>query len=155
MPHQPSGEVAARHLGDHATDYGLCGRVVAHLPGAGNRTVEQLRLVPGQVVAAFGAAWAAHDLDATLALVTDDCVFDATGPAPDGSWHVGPEAIRKAWQPIFDDVSSRFEVEETITAGDRVIERWRYSWDGGHVRGVDVFRVRDGKVAEKLSYVKG
>jgi hypothetical protein len=25
----------------------------------------------------------------------------------------------------------------------------------GSVRGVDVFRVRDGKVAEKLSYVKG
>ena len=24
-----------------------------------------------------------------------------------------------------------------------------------HVRGVDVSRVRDGKVAEKLSYVKG
>ena len=38
--------------------------------------------------------------------------------------------------------------------------RWIYRWvdgDGkpGHVRGVDVFRVRDGKVAEKLSYVKG
>jgi hypothetical protein len=32
---------------------------------------------------------------------------------------------------------------------------WCYSWDGGHVRGVDMFRVRDGKVAEKLSYVKG
>ena len=25
----------------------------------------------------------------------------------------------------------------------------------GHVRGVDVLRVRDGKVVEKLSYVKG
>ena len=25
----------------------------------------------------------------------------------------------------------------------------------GHVRGVDGMRVRDGKVAEKLSYVKG
>jgi ketosteroid isomerase-like protein len=24
-----------------------------------------------------------------------------------------------------------------------------------HLRGVDVFRVRDGKVAEKLAYVKG
>jgi len=24
-----------------------------------------------------------------------------------------------------------------------------------HIRGVDLFRVRDGKVAEKLSYVKG
>jgi hypothetical protein len=36
-----------------------------------------------------------------------------------------------------------------------VIVRWRYRWDGGHVRGVDVFRVRDGRVAEKCSYVKG
>jgi hypothetical protein len=25
----------------------------------------------------------------------------------------------------------------------------------GHVRGVDIFRMRDGKVAKKLSYVKG
>jgi ketosteroid isomerase-like protein len=24
-----------------------------------------------------------------------------------------------------------------------------------HLRGIDVFRVRDGRVAEKLSYVKG
>ena len=110
---------------------------------------------PIEVVTAFGAAWAAHDLDAALALIADDCVFDATGPAPDGTRHVGPEAIRKAWQAIFDDVSSSFDPEETFGAGDRVIQRWCYRWDSGHVRGVDVFRVRDGKVAEKLSYVKG
>jgi hypothetical protein len=36
-----------------------------------------------------------------------------------------------------------------------VVQLWRYSWADGHVRGVDVIRVRDGKVAEKLSYVKG
>ena len=107
------------------------------------------------VAEAFGAAWAAHDLDAALAMVTNDCVFDATGPAPDGSRHVGPDAIRAAWQPIFDDTASRFEDEETFALGDRVIQRWRYSWEGGHIRGVDVFRIRDGKVAEKLSYVKG
>jgi ketosteroid isomerase-like protein len=110
---------------------------------------------PIEVVTAFGAAWADHDLDAALALIAEDCVFDATGPGPDGTRHVGPEAIRKAWQAIFDDVSSRFDAEETFGAGDRVIQRWCYRWDGGHVRGVDVFRVRDGKVAEKLSYVKG
>lgn len=110
---------------------------------------------PIDVVEAFGAAWAAHDLDAALALVTDDCVFDATGPAPDGASHVGRDAIRKAWQGIFEDVASRFEAEETFGAGDRVVQRWRYSWDGGHIRGVDVFKVRDDKVAEKLSYVKG
>jgi ketosteroid isomerase-like protein len=108
-----------------------------------------------EVVEAFGAAWADHDLDAALALVTEDCVFDATGPAPDGIPHVGPDLIRKAWQVIFDDATSIFEAEETFAAGDRVVQRWRYSWDGGHVRGVDLFKVRDGKVSEKLSYVKG
>jgi ketosteroid isomerase-like protein len=103
----------------------------------------------------FGAAWAAHDLDAALALLTDDCVFDATGPAPDGVRSVGPDAIRRAWEPMFSDATSRFEPEETFAAGDRVIQRWTYSWNGGHVRGVDVMRVRDGLIAEKLSYVKG
>jgi ketosteroid isomerase-like protein len=112
-------------------------------------------LDPLDVVARFGAAWAAHDLDAALALVTDDCVFDNTDPAPDGARFVGREEIRRAWTPIFDDASSLFEPEETFAAGDRVIQLWRYSWSGGHVRGVDVMRVRGGQVAEKLSYVKG
>ncbi|HEY3714600.1 MAG TPA: nuclear transport factor 2 family protein [Jatrophihabitantaceae bacterium] len=106
-------------------------------------------------VDAFGTTWAAHDLDAALALVTDDCVFESTGPAPDGIRHVGRTAIRAAWQPIFDDRSAHFEVEQTLTADDRVVQLWTYTWDGGHVRGVDLFRIRDGKIAEKLSYVKG
>lgn len=110
---------------------------------------------PLEIVEAFGKAWADHDLDAALALVTDDCVFDATGPAPNGTRHVGRDTIGSAWRPIFGDRASRFEEEETFAAGDRVVQRWRYSWEGGHVRGVDLFRIRDGKVAEKLSYVKG
>ncbi len=114
-----------------------------------------VQLEPMEVVEEFGAAWADHDLDTALELVTDDCVFDATGPAPDGLRHAGRAAIRLAWEAIFSDLSSQFEPEETFAAGDRVVQLWRYSWDGGHVRGVDVFRVHDGKVAEKLSYVKG
>ena len=38
---------------------------------------------------------------------------------------------------------------------DRVVQTWRYDWGDGHVRGVDLFVVRDGLVAEKRSYVKG
>jgi ketosteroid isomerase-like protein len=116
-------------------------------PGAGTDALE--------VVAAFGASWASHDLDAALGFLTEDCIFDATGPAPDGMRHVGRDEIAAAWKAIFDDRSSSFEAEETFGAGDRVVQLWRYSWDGGHVRGVDVFRVRDGRIAEKLSYVKG
>ena len=110
---------------------------------------------PIEVVASFGDAWGAHDLDATLALVTEDCVFESTGPAPDGERHVGKAALRRAWQPIFADADADFEVEEVVAQGDRVTQRWRYSWGDGHVRGVDVFTVRDGLVAAKLSYVKG
>ena len=38
----------------------------------------------------------------------------------------------------------------------KAVFRWTFHWDdrGGHVRGVDVLTVRDGKVAQKLSYVK-
>ncbi len=108
-----------------------------------------------KVVETFGTAWADHDLDAAISLITDDCVFEATGPAPDGTSHVGLGAIRRAWQAIFDDDSCRFDAEEVFVAGDRVVQRWRYTWANGHVRGVDLFRVREGRVAEKLSYVKG
>lgn len=107
------------------------------------------------VVAAFGVAWAGHDLDTALSMTTDDCLFESTGPAPDGVQRKGHDAIRDAWQAIFDDTASLFEVEESIAMGDRVVERWVYTWTGGHIRGVDVFKVRDGKVSEKLAYVKG
>ncbi len=108
-----------------------------------------------EVVERFGSAWAAHDLDATIKLITDDCVFDTTEPAPDGTKFVGKPSIRDAWRPIFDDVNAHFDAEETFAAGDRVVQLWTYTWSTGHVRGVDIFKVRDGLVSEKFSYVKG
>ena len=60
------------------------------------------------------------------------------------------------WQEFFDGTpQARFETEEMVVAGDRAVVRWRFDWGSGHVRGIDLFKVRDGKVAEKLSYVKG
>ena len=81
-----------------------------------------------EVVDAFGVAWAGHDLDGALSMVTDDCVFDATGPAPDGARYVGRDSIRQAWQAIFEDTASRFDAEETFAAADRVVQLWRYAW---------------------------
>ncbi len=53
-----------------------------------------------------------------------------------------------------------FSFEEAFVSGDRATARWRFGWtneDGsaGHVRGVDVIRVADGRITEKFSYVKG
>ena len=97
-----------------------------------------------------------RDLDALDDLITDDCVFDATSPAPDGTRHVGRQAVLEAFRAFFaDSQTTRFEVEEMFGADDRVTIRWLYSWANGHVRGVDVVRVRAGRVAESLAYVKG
>jgi ketosteroid isomerase-like protein len=103
----------------------------------------------------FGKAWNDHDLDRAMDLVTDDCVFESTGPAPNGERHEGRDAVRAAWKAIFDDVNAQFHTEEILVTGDRVVQTWRYDWGSGHVRGVDVMRARDGRIAEKFSYVKG
>jgi len=37
----------------------------------------------------------------------------------------------------------------------RSVVRWHYDWADGHVRGVDIVRARNGRLAESLAYVKG
>src|ERR1700741_3578818 len=108
---------------------------------------------PVTVVSAFGDACNAHDLDAALRFCADDVVFDGTTP-PDGVRAAGHDELRAIWAPIFGDPSTHVEVEETFTADDRVVQRCRYSWADGHVRAVDLYRVVNGKITEKLSYVK-
>lgn len=108
------------------------------------------------VIERFDAAFGAHDVDAVMALMTEDAVFESTAPAPDGVRYEGQAAVREAWVAFFAAApSARFTTEELLIAGDRGVVRWRFDWGAGHVRGIDVLRVRDGKVAEKLSYVKG
>jgi steroid delta-isomerase-like uncharacterized protein len=109
----------------------------------------------------FNEAFNRHDVDAVMALMTEDCVFENTNPPPDGERYQGQEAVRGFWERFFrSSPTAGFDTEEMFARGDRCAVRWLYRWvDGkgqtGHVRGVDLFRVRDGKVAEKLSYVKG
>src|SRR6476619_4627238 len=121
-----------------------------------DRCVKLTRMEPAAIralVDEFNAAWG--DLDAALALVTDDCLFDATGPAPDGTAHRGKEAVRAAWAPIFADAAASFTTEDAFVADDRWVQTWRYDFADGHIRGIDVIEVRDGLFSAKLSYVKG
>ncbi len=108
------------------------------------------------VIERFNAAFNAHDVDAVMALLTDDCVFENTYPPPDGERFEGQAAVRANFAAFFaQSPQAWFDFEDTFACGDRAGVRWRYRWGDGHVRGVDVFRVRDGRIAEKLSYVKG
>lgn len=105
----------------------------------------------------FNRALNAHDVVAMMALMGEQCVFENTYPPPDGERLVGQAAVAAFWRKLFaDSPAAHIRIEELFAAGDRGIQRWRYSWgERGHVRGVDVFRIEAGKIAEKLSYVKG
>ena len=112
------------------------------------------------VVNRFNDAINRHDAAAVAALLSDDTVFENTSPQPDGTRIEGKAAVAGFWAKWFDaNPDARFEVEDMIVAGDRCTVRWIYrkTRDGKpwHLRGIDVFTIRGGKVAAKLSYVKG
>ena len=112
------------------------------------------------VVTRFNDAINRHDAVAVAALLTDDTVFENTGPVPDGNRIEGKAAVAAFWEKwLVSNADATFDAEDVVVAGDRCTVRWVYRKmrDGKpwHLRGIDVFTVRDGKVAAKLSYVKG
>ena len=115
-----------------------------------------------RIVLDFNDAFNRHDVAGMMRLMSDDCVFENTDPAPDGTVYAGKEVVTRFWQDFFrESPSAHIEIEEAFGLGNsRCVMRWTYSWVDaagakGHVRGVDVFKVRDGLICEKLSYVKG
>jgi ketosteroid isomerase-like protein len=114
-----------------------------------------------RVVLAFNEAFNRHDVAGMMELMSDDCIFENTTPPPDGTLYEGKEAVTRFWQEFFrDSPDAHIKIEEIFGLAQRCIMRWRYSWvdtggGKGHVRGVDLYRVRNGLILEKLSYVKG
>jgi ketosteroid isomerase-like protein len=108
----------------------------------------------------FNDAFNRQDVDALAMFLTDDTVFENTSPAPDGRRIVGKAAVVEFWRGWFaHNPDAKFEAEQVIVVGNRAIVLWVYhkmrNGQPWHLRGVDVFTVRDGKVAAKLAYVKG
>jgi steroid delta-isomerase-like uncharacterized protein len=110
---------------------------------------------------AFADAFNRHDVDALMAFMTDDCVFEASaGPDVCGARFEGPAAVRAA----FADVWAKFPDAHWgdarhIVCGDRGVSEWTFSGTRGdgtrvEVQGCDLFRFRDGKIALKNSYRK-
>ena len=114
-----------------------------------------------RVVLAFNEAFNRHDVPGMMALMSDDCIFENTSPAPDGTVYTGKEAVTQFWRDFFrESPHARIKIDEIFGLGNRCIMRWRYDWEDaagekGHVRGVDIFKVEEGFITQKFSYVKG
>lgn len=100
------------------------------------------------------------DWPAARSLLTDDCVFQGAAPAPDGATHAGGDAVIAALAALCEGwPGTHYDLEELIATADACTARWTRRWTGPegqsqHVRGVDVFHVRDGRITHKLAYVK-
>ena len=109
-----------------------------------------------RIVLEFNDAFNRHDVPGMMKLTTEDTVFENTAPAPDGTVYSGKEAVTQFWVDFFrESPKAHIEIEDIFGLGQHCVMRWKYSWGDGHVRGVDIFKVREGLLSQKLSYVQG
>jgi ketosteroid isomerase-like protein len=111
-----------------------------------------------EVIRRYNDAFQRHDPALLSALIAEDCVIENSTPAPNGSRHVGKKACLELWSRIATLPGTHFDLEEVFVAGERAIIRWRLRWGEGEsnsVRGVNVMRVRDGRIVEAFGYSKG
>jgi ketosteroid isomerase-like protein len=111
------------------------------------------------LVTRFENGFNARDFDALMADMTEDCVFEHVAPATASfGRHEGQAAVRAVWESMdthFPGYTQ--EIVDIFAAGDRCACRFVIRWqaeDGtaASLKGVDVITVRDGKIAEKLTY---
>ena len=107
------------------------------------------------LIDAYNEAWNRQDLDAVASMHTDDVVFEnhTAGERAEGS-----AAVRAHIGGIFERWPSlRFEGRRLYTAPDFVVSEWTARAtraDGATIEwdGVDVFPLRDGRIARKDVY---
>ncbi len=110
----------------------------------------------------FGKAFNKGDVDGILACVTDDFEWRlAEGPdKPDGCIVRGKEQVRAALQERDREIAEiRFSETEVTITPEKVFGSFRATGktrDGEEIdrRGLDIYEIRDGKIALKDSYWK-
>jgi len=114
-----------------------------------------------QLLEEFADAFNRHDLDALMAMMTSDCVFEASaGNDVDGQRHVGQDAVRAAFAAVFEQYpDAHWGGARHFVHGDRGVSEWTFTGtlkDGRRVemRGCDLFTLRDDKIAVKNSFRK-
>ena len=111
-----------------------------------------------EIIERFNNAFAAHRPENLDDLIGEGCVLENTAPAPDGARYEGREACLNFWKGIASSANLVFEAEEIWASEDRGIIRWQLRWsesETDRIRGVNIMRVRGGKIVEGMGYVKG
>ena len=102
----------------------------------------------------YGAAWAAHDPDAIVALHTDDTVFHMHGG---GDPAHGRPAVRRAIVAIFAQSPICGSTKTVYFGEGHIVTEYEMCGTADGVSfacdGVDVFALSDGRIARKDTYL--
>ena len=114
-----------------------------------------------ELLQAFFDAFNRHDAGAIVAMMTDDCVFEAAaGSEAYGARHVGREAVGAAFGQVWGTFpDARWRVTRHCVAGDCGFSEWTLTGTRGDgmridAEGCDLFTFRDGKIAVKKAFRK-
>jgi ketosteroid isomerase-like protein len=106
-----------------------------------------------QVLQRFNQAFISHDPTLLEELLAEDCVLESAA----SERYFGRAACLEFWSKMAADERLTFEPEDMWVSGERGVIRFR-TWqdsDGDEpVRGVNLMRVRAGRIIESLGYVK-
>ncbi|MFC7623205.1 nuclear transport factor 2 family protein [Microlunatus sp. GCM10028923] len=110
-----------------------------------------------EVLDRYNDAFRLHDPGLLADLIADDCVIEDSGPAPEGARRVGRAACLARWSELAADRTLRFTPETAELAGELAVQPWLLQWGDGsadRIRGVNLIRIRAGKIIEARGYVK-
>lgn len=117
--------------------------------------------VTTDLLQSFADAFNAHDINAIMSLMTDDCVFEASaGPDVNGKKFSGQQQVAQSFEDVFTNFpDAQWFNPKHFVSGDRGFSEWVFKGtkkDGTRVEvtGCDLFTFRAGKIAIKNSYRK-
>lgn len=109
----------------------------------------------------FADAFNAHDVQAIMSHMTNDCKFEASaGPEVDGEKFTGQQQVKKAFEEVFATFpDAHWGNAQHFISENRGVSEWIFTGtklDGTKVEvtGCDVFTFKNGKIAIKNSYRK-
>lgn len=118
--------------------------------------MEKTTIETARIIEQFNNAFQKHDPRFLDGLIAQDCVMESI-QGPDGIRYEGFAACHEFWSALASDPDTQFDLEEVDVYGETATIKWRYHWGKNRsstVRGVNLMKVKNGKIVEALGYAK-
>jgi ketosteroid isomerase-like protein len=113
-----------------------------------------------RIVLDYVAAFNRRDITGMMAGMSDDCIYESSSPAPNGTAYQGKKVLQSYWQEYFSKHGIlRLQTEQIFGLGFHCVLQWKLTCQdsAGNAqskRGVELFQFKDEKICVQYSYEK-